>query len=188
MDIALSMENYERELIRACLRKERAAQKELYEAFHGKMLGVCMRYAIDREQARDILNEGFIKVFKNLNRYKIGTSLESWIRRIMINTAIDCYRKNVRHRTEDIEHARAEVSKEADAVSRCSAKEILAMVQQLPPSYRTVFNLYAIEGFSHKEVAKKMGISESTSRSNLVKARNKLKDLLKAKQAYEYGK
>jgi len=113
-----------------------------------------------------------------LHRYKIGTSLEGWIRRIMINTSIDFYRKAIRHRTEDIEHVQHKSSSDEDAISRYSAKEILSLIQKLPPSYRAVFNLYAIEGYSHREVSVKLGISESTSRSNLVKARTKLKAYL----------
>lgn len=178
MEFAITMADRETQLIQGCLREERWAQKELYESYYGKMLGVCMRYASNSDDARDILNEGFIKVFRYLHRYQLGTSLDSWIRRIMINTAIDCYRKEMRHRTEDIEHARHTASEEADVISQYSAKELMAVIQQLPPSYRAVFNLYAIEGFSHKEVADTLGITESTSRSNLVKARSKLKAML----------
>jgi RNA polymerase sigma-70 factor (ECF subfamily) len=165
-------------MVQGCLNEERWAQKKMYESHYGKMMGVCLRYSNNREDAKDIINEGFIKVFRYLHRYKIGTSLEGWIRRIMINTAIDFYRKEVRHRTEDIDNAYGASSKEADAISRYSAKEILQVIQKLPPSYRAVFNLYAIEGFSHREVAQQLGISESTSRSNLVKVRTKLKSLL----------
>lgn len=178
MDLALIMTDRETQLIEGCLRGERWAQKELYEAFYGKMLVVCMRYASQPEDARDILNEGYIKVFRYLARYQIGTSLECWIRRIMINTAIDFYRKQLRHRTEDIDNARHTASEEADVISQYTAKELMAVIQQLPPSYRTVFNLYAIEGFSHKEIGDMLGITESTSRSNLVKARTKLKAML----------
>ncbi len=169
----------EARLINGCLAEERWAQKKLYETYYGRMMGVSLRYSNNSEDAKDILNEGFIKVFRYLHKYKIGTSLNSWIRRIMINTAIDYYRKELRHRTEDIEYAYGASSKEEDAISQYSAKEILAVIQQLPPSYRAVFNLYAIEGYSHREVATQLGISESTSRSNLVKARKKLKILLK---------
>ncbi|MCH2043214.1 MAG: RNA polymerase sigma factor [Saprospiraceae bacterium] len=168
----------EQAMVEGCLAEERWAQKALYESFYGKMMGVCLRYSNNYEDARDILNEGFIKVFRYLHRYKIGTSLSSWIRRIMINTAIDYYRKAIRHRTEDLEQAYHKSCPSADALSQYSVKEIMAVIQKLPPSYRAVFNLYAIEGFSHKEVAATLGISESTSRSNLVKARNKLKKLL----------
>ncbi len=165
-------------LIAGCLAEERWAQKELYEKHYGKMMGVCLRYSNNTEDAKDIINEGFIKVFRYLHRYKVGTSLEGWIRRIMINTSIDFYRKAIRHRTEDIEYAEHTTVSGEDPISSYSAKEILSLIQKLPPSYRAVFNLYAIEGYSHREVAVKLGISESTSRSNLVKARSKLKVLL----------
>lgn len=168
----------EAKLIDGCLAEERWAQKEMYEKHYGKMMGICLRYSNNSEDAKDILNEGFIKVFRYLHRYKIGTSLEGWIRRIMINTSIDFYRKAIRHRTEDIEYAANTTATGEDAISNYSAKEILSVIQTLPPSYRAVFNLYAIEGYSHREVATQLGISESTSRSNLVKARAKLKILL----------
>lgn len=168
----------ERDLIRACVRKERWAQKVLYEEYYSIMLGVCLRYSNNEEDAQDILHEGFIKVFNNVRKYQTGTSLSAWIRRIMVNTAIDFYRKNIRRRTEDIEQAHTLSTHEADAISRCSEKEILQAVQKLTPAYRTVFNLYVIEGYSHKEIGDLLNISESTSRSNLVKARIKLRDLL----------
>lgn len=173
-----SMDNTEQSLIEACLANERWAQKQLYESHYPKMMGICMRYAKDNNEAKDIANEGFIKVFRYLHKYKVGTSLESWIRRIIVNTCIDQYRKSVRHRTEDIEHIKYHKSCSPDPISNFSAQEIMAVIQQLPTSYRTVFNLFAIEGYSHKEVAKQLGITESTSRSNLVKARSKLKKML----------
>jgi RNA polymerase sigma-70 factor (ECF subfamily) len=169
----------EASLITACINEERWAQKELYEKFFGKMMGVCLRYSNNGEDAKDILNEGFVKVFRYLHRYKVGTSLNGWVRRIMINTSIDFYRKSIRHRTEDLDYAVNTKSTNEDPISNYSAKEILALIQKLPPSYRAVFNLYAIEGYSHREVGQQLGISESTSRSNLVKARSKLKVMLK---------
>lgn len=178
MHIALPAEYNERDLIKACVRKERWAQKALYEEFYSSMLGVCLRYSNNQDDALDILHEGFIKVFGNIRKYQTGTSLSAWIRRIMVNTAIDFYRKNIRRRTEDIEQAHSLSTDEADAISRCSEKEILAAIQQLTPAYRTVFNLYVVEGYSHKEVGDLLNISESTSRSNLVKARIKLKEIL----------
>lgn len=171
-------------LIAGCLKEERWAQKKLYESFYQTMMGVCLRYANNKEDARDILDEGFIKVFRNLGRYQVGTSLEAWIRRIVINTCIDFYRKAIRHRTEDMEQARHEASKQEDAVSKCSAEDIMKAVQELPASYRAVFNLYAIEGYSHREIGELLGITESTSRSNLVKARMKLQDMLAARKIY----
>ncbi len=186
MDIALSLKKQESNLIQACVNKERWAQRELYESYYNKMVGVCMRYANNQDDARDIVHEGFIKVFRNIHKYKPGTSLGAWIRRIMINTSIDYYRKAIRRRTEDLDQAQYKTSGEIDPISICSAKEIMESVQQLSPAYRAVFNLYAIEGFSHKEIAKQLGISESTSRSNLVKARTKLKLMLSSKYPH-YG-
>ncbi len=185
MDIVFPIENEETNLIQACARKERWAQKVLYENFYGKMMGVCLRYSNNSEDALDILHEGFIKVFRHIGRYQPGTSLNAWIRRIMVNTAIDFYRKNIRRRTEDLDTAYDISTKDADAVSRATEQEILEAVQELSPAYRTVFNLYVIEGFSHKEIGQALDITESTSRSNLVKARMKLKDALSAK--FDYG-
>lgn len=181
MDIALKLEGREKDFIRACIRRERWAQQKLYEEYYGRMMGVCLRYASNRDDALDILHDGFMKVFKNIEKYQPGTSLNSWIRRIMVNTSIDFYRKKIRRRTEDIEQAFQVSINTADAISQCTEKEILAAVQQLSPAYRAVFNLYVIEGFSHKEIADILEITESTSRSNLVKARLKLKEALRVR-------
>lgn len=182
MEIALPFNLEERDLIQACVRKERWAQKVLYEEFYSMMMGVCLRYSNNDEDALDILHEGFIKVFKNVSKYQAGTSLTAWIRRIMVNTAIDYYRRSIRRRTEDIEEAYDLRSHSADAVSQCSEKEILDAVQSLSPAYRAVFNLYVIEGHSHREIADLLEITESTSRSNLVKARLKLKEILSSRR------
>lgn len=183
MDIALTFTSddlslRESHLIEACLRKERWAQKVLYEEHYPKMMGVCLRYAGNQDEALDIMHEGFIKVFKNLGKYEPGTSLNSWIRRIMVNTAIDYYRKVVRRRTEDIETAYHLSVPDADALSQLTEQEILEAVQALTPAYRAVFNLYILEGYSHREIADLLNITESTSRSNLVKARTKLQEAL----------
>lgn len=177
----MPLENEEKGWIQACVRRERWAQKVLYEEYYSKMMGVCLRYANDEEEALDIMHEGFIKVFKHISKYQPGTSLSAWIRRIMVNTSIDYYRKNMRRRTEDIEQAYDLSATDADAISQCSEQEILAAIQELTPAYRTVFNLYVIEGYSHREIADLMDITESTSRSNLVKARLKLKETLSAR-------
>ncbi len=178
MDIALHLQQEERDLIKACIQKERWAQRVLYEEYYGKMMSVCLRYANNEDDALDILHEGFIKVFNHIVRYQPGTSLQAWMRRIMVNTAIDFYRKSIRRRVDDIEQAYDLSSHEADAISQCGEQEILEAIQQLSPAYRTVFNLYAIEGYSHREIADMLEITESTSRSNLVKARIKLKEIL----------
>lgn len=168
----------EQVLVQGCLREERWAQKKLYETYYPKMMGVCMRYAANREEARDVLNEGYIKVFNHLEKYNIGTSLEAWIKRIMVNTAIDYYRRTSRHRNEDIDTAYNYNAEDEDAISHCSAEEIMSVIQKLSPSYRAVFNLFAIEGYNHKEISEMLDINESTSRSNLVKARVKLQRML----------
>jgi RNA polymerase sigma-70 factor (ECF subfamily) len=178
MDFVLKVEHEEHDFIAACVRQEKWAQKQLYMDHYGSMMGVCLRYAGDQDEALDILHEGFIKVFKNIVKYNSGTSLSAWIRRIMINTSIDYYRKKSRRRTENIEQAYNVSSLGADAISQFTEKEILAAIQKLSPAYRTVFNMYVLEGYSHKEIADRLNISESTSRSNLVKARLKLKGLI----------
>ncbi len=181
MEFSLNIHQSEQDFIQACVRHEEWAQRKLYEETYPVMFAMCMRYASDRDEALDILHDGFIKVFRYIGKYEIGTSLTSWMRRIMINTAIDHYRKKDRLRTEDIHSAYNLRSVDPDVISELSAKEIVSALQFLTPAYRTVFNLYVIEGFSHKEIAHKMKISESTSRSNLVKARNKLKSILAGK-------
>lgn len=169
---------HEDEIIQGCLNGGRKYQKLLYERYYGSMMVVCMRYTNDREEARDVLHEGFMKVFKNLTKYSEGTNLGAWIRRIMINTAIDHYRKSSkRPNLVEINNAIHETDVQ-DVVSDMSADEILGMVQKLSPAYRTVFNLYVIEGHSHKEVGKLLGISEGTSKSNLAKARAKLQQMI----------
>ncbi len=185
MDIALGSTYYdETEVVTACTRGERWAQKVLYEAHFSMLLPVCGRYASNSSEAMDLLHEAFIKIFKNINRYEPNTSLGGWMRRLTVNTCIDTYRKEVRRRTEDIDTTFDLSSDEADAVSQCSEQEILAAIQQLSPVYRTIFNLYAIEGFSHREIGEQLGITESTSRSNLVKARQRLKTLLVTVEPY----
>ena len=171
----------------ACMRNERWAQELLYKDFYSSMMPLCQRYATNKEDALDIMHEGFIKVFKHIHKYQPGTSLNAWIKRIMINTAIDFYRKAVRRRTEDLDKAYNVSSKDPSVINLLAAEEIIECLQELTPSYRSIFNLYILEGYSHREIAEKLGISESTSRSNLVKARAKLKALLSAKSV-EYAR
>jgi len=188
MDIALSISNNEHYIIRACIRKERWAQQMLYEEFYSPLIAICLRYTRHDDEAMDLLHESFIKIFRSIHKYQPGTSLGAWMRRITVNTAIDYFRRNTRRRTEDIDLAFDLRSPDADAVSQCTEQEILAAVQQLTPAYRTVFNLYVIEGYSHREIADQLAITESTSRSNLVKARAKLQDMLHEKHYSGQGK
>lgn len=183
MEITLSVKEKEQEFIQACVKEEEWAQKKIYEDYYSSMYPVCLRYAVDDDEALDILHEGFIKVFRHISKYTIGTSLSAWIRRVMVNTSIDYYRKKTRRRTENLDNARGASQNDPGPVSQMAAEEIIASLQQLSPAYRAVFNLYVIEGFSHREIGEQLGITESTSRSNLVKARTKLKNLLIAKGA-----
>lgn len=169
------------ELIAGCLEGNRTAQRKLYEHFYPTMMGVCCRYAGSRTEASEILNAGFLKVFRNLKKFdpEVGV-LEAWIRRIIVNTAIDYYRKEVRReKTKTIDGSVHQIrSLEQSAFESLSCDEIMACVQQLSPAYRTVFNLYVIEGYSHVEIAKRLKISEGTSKSNLAKARMRLQHML----------
>lgn len=172
----------ESELISGCVKQDRTCQKLLYEQFYGKMMAVCIRYAKNRDEAKDILNEGFMKVFTNLRNFGSTGSFEGWIRRIIVNTAIDHLRKN-RHEyliVNTVYADQAAVSKademdEEDIFRNISQEDIIHAIQELSPAYRTVFNLFVMEEFTHKEIAEKLDISEGTSKSNLSKAKFNLK-------------
>ena len=180
IDIAYSEDDF----IKACINKESWALKKLYEEFYPSIYPVCLRYANCETDALDILHDGFIKVFKNISKYEVGTSLGAWIKRIMVNTSIDYYRRESRRRTANIDDVVGVSNEEPDILSKISSEELLECLQQLTPSYRSVFNLYIVEGYSHKEIAEMLQISESTSRSNLVKARSKLREYLYHKVQY----
>ena len=180
MDVIIHINPEEFDLIRACINNERWAQKRLYEDNYSQMMALSLRYAGNSEDALDILHEGFIKVFKNLYKYQPGTSVNAWIRKIIINTAIDFYRKDIKRRSDSLDIAKQISTSIPDAISNLTSEEILKAMQLLPNSYRSVFNMFVIEGYSHKEIAELLGINESTCRSNLVKARTKLKEILLA--------
>jgi len=178
MNIAIHLHSSELDIIQACIQREEWAQQKIYEEYHNVMLGICMRYSASEDEAMDILHEGFIKVFQGIQLYEPGTNLGAWIRRIMVNTSIDCYRKEKRRMTEDLKEANMFAQYTGNPLANISVEEIMVAIQKLTPIYRSVFNLYVIEGFSHREISEQLGITESTSRSNLVKARSKLKELL----------
>lgn len=182
MDFALNLERTETDFVLALSRQERWAQQMLYEQHYGKMMGICLRYAGNKDEALDLLHEGFIKAFQNIKKYRPGTSLSAWIRTIMVNTCIDYYRRSLRRRTEDLDTVYSVSSDAPDMLSKLTEQEILAAVQELSPAYRAVFNLYVIEGYSHKEIGEALDITESTSRSNLVKARIKLQEFFSQKR------
>ena len=166
-------------LIKACQRGEAAAQREVYDRYARRMLAVCMRYIQDDMEAEDVMIGGFMRVFGKLDQYQFAGSFEGWMRKIMVNEALQQVRRNHGlHLETDI----AEVHNDAAVMhtdnNELETQDLLDMVRQLPGGYRTVFNLYAIEGYAHKEIAEQLGISENTSKSQLSRARALLQGYL----------
>lgn len=168
----------EKEIIQGCIEKDKHCQEELFKRYSGKMLALCMRYTRHHLEAEDILQDGFIKVFNKLHTFQGRGSFEGWIRRIMVNTAIKNYRK-LGFKLEQIGlEGSHEGSTKPTVYGEMTEKELINVINTLPDGYRMVFNLYAIEGYKHQEIAKMLNIQESTSRSQLVKARRMLQKKL----------
>ncbi|MFD0793312.1 RNA polymerase sigma factor [Mucilaginibacter litoreus] len=166
------------QLIKDCLNDNRLSQKKLYQLFYGFAIGICLRYANNRYEASEIMNQGFYKVFKNLNKYDTDKPFKAWLGRIMVNTSIDYYRANLKIAyTDELEKAE-HINNTDFADQNLNYNELLAMISTLPRSYRTIFNLYAIEGYTHEEIGEMLNISTGTSKSNLHKAREKLKAMI----------
>ncbi|MEO6682751.1 MAG: RNA polymerase sigma factor [Ginsengibacter sp.] len=166
------------DLIQGCIDGDRQMQKMLYDRFAPKMYGVCLRYAGNENDANDILQEGFIKVFKNLEKFRREGSFEGWVRRIFVNTAIEHYRKRVKlYNVTEVQENTAEDTN-LDALDNLATKDILNVINELSPGYKAVFNMHVIEGYSHKEIADILGITEGTSKSQLARAKGVLKKLL----------
>lgn len=164
------------DLLEGCQRGERRTQELLYKLLASRMLGVCMRYAKDRFEAEDVLQIGFVKVFQKVTEFRGDGSFEGWIRRIMVNTAIEAYRKNQRMlNVVDIEEV-YDAPQETFDMNGLEVRDLMNLIQQLSAGYKLVFNLYAIEGYSHKEIADQLGISEGASKSQLSRARSILKE------------
>ena len=163
----------ETKLIKKCIKGDAKAQQFLFNRFAPKMLGVCLRYAKNKNQAEDVLQEGFIKVFFNLKNFK-GGSLEGWVRKIMVNTSLDEIRKNTKFK-KNISIENINEREKNNILEGLMAQDLLNVIKELPSGYRVVFNLFAIEGYSHKEIAKKLGISEGTSKSQYSRARVSLR-------------
>lgn len=164
----------ERELIIGCLKGDPPSQEALFRRYAGKMMTVSRRYARHHMEAEDILQDAFVKVFKNMNKFQGKGSFEGWIRRIVVNTALKNYQK-LSYQKEDIGTENVvEKSEDPKVYSNLGAEDLLKLVSELPEGYKIVFNLYAIEGYSHKEISELLEIKESTSRSQLVKARKML--------------
>lgn len=165
-----------------CIKGDPRAQRELFEMYAPKMMGVCLRYMKDQMQAEDVLQDGFVKVFTKLHKYEGNGSLEGWVRRIMVNTALDHLRKsnkfNANVSMDDVDY---KVESDADALSDLIEEDLLKLIQDMPDGYKTVFNMFAIEGYSHKEISDQLGISENTSKSQYSRAkaylRTKLEEL-----------
>lgn len=184
MDISVSKSTIASEVIEGCQANKRWAQKAIYEFYYPKMIGTSLRYSNTRDQARDILHEAFIKVFNNFESYNPNRSLDTWIRRIVVNTAIDQFRRNKTRRNADLHEMALLHQHQVSAENESAEEEILACVQALPGKMRTIFNLYVMEGYKHDEIGQFLGIKASTSRSALVKARAHLRKMLKEKGLY----
>jgi len=165
----------ESDLIKGCIAGDRRMQEELYRRFASKMYAVCLRYANNADDAQDLLQEGFIKVYRNLHRFRAEGSFEGWIRRVFVNTSIEHFRKKSTKMSMVTDKEESNIE-DADitVLQRLAEKDIINIIQELSPGYRTVFNLYVVEGYSHKEIGDLLGISEGTSKSQLARAKGVL--------------
>ena len=168
-----------RSLLKSCMKKDRNSQKELYRLYYAFGMNICLHYSKDKEEAMEILNEGFFKVFENLDKYDTALSFKGWLRRLLINVSIDYYRRYHRNRPvmEIMPQNEPSVSY-STGFDQLALDDLLAMIQQLSPMYRLVFNLYIMEGFKHEEIAEKVGISVGASKSNLSRAKVKLQGMI----------
>ncbi len=166
-------------LIRGCTRRDRASQKALYKHFYSLAMGICSRYSQNREDAKEVLNDGFMKVFTHIRKYDVNRPFTSWFSKILVNTAINHYKKNLKYQLHQELTMAKSLKQEEDVLSGISYQEVLAMVQELPAAYRMVFNLFVIEGYKHREIAQQLGITTGTSKSNLSRAKEHLRVVLK---------
>ena len=173
-------ENLDLRLIESCIRGDRAAQKVLYDRLAPRMFPLCIRYVGDRELAEDILQDGFITLFTRLDSYKGDGSFDGWARKIFITTALmELRKKDALKMSEDLETVRGMKTEVTTQLQNIGYKDLMKMITQLPPGFRTVFNMYTIEGYSHKEIGEILGISETTSRTQLSRAKTWLQNRLK---------
>ncbi len=174
-----SESDLQRRLIEACQKGDEQALKGLYDNYSAKMYAICLRYMGNPDDAKDALQEGFIKIFRNISKYAFTGSFEGWLRRIFVNTSIEQIRKRKFHKDIDDVNIQVPAFASQMQLETMDSKKILELVKELPQGYRTVFNMYCIDGYSHKEIADHLGISESTSKSQLFKGRKLLKEWLK---------
>ena len=172
--------NSDSDILNGCIKGRPGAQRELYEKYSRLLLGICIRYAGNVEEAEDILQEGFVKIFLNIDHFKGEGSLMAWMRRIMINTAITAYHKSLKHRYhDDIQEIREKDLSETEwSDADFTAEELKNIILRMPEGYRMVFNLYAIEGYKHREIAELLNIDENTSKSQYSRARRWLQERL----------
>jgi RNA polymerase sigma-70 factor, ECF subfamily len=176
----------ENELIKGCQKNNRKAQKMLYELHSPVMFGICMRYVKNREDAEDVMIEGFFKVMTNIHQFKGAGSFQGWIRRIMVNESLMFLRKQHNFRMT-VEVSNIEIKSQITIEDELSAQDILNLLEKLPTGYRTVFNLYVLEGFKHREIAEILGISINTSKSQLILAKKRMQSLVKQNQLPDVG-
>ncbi|HCZ37800.1 MAG TPA: RNA polymerase subunit sigma-70 [Cytophagales bacterium] len=175
-------------LIQGCKRNDRDSQRLLYQHYYSYALAICLRYSRSAAEAKEVVNDGFLKVFDKIDRYNVELPFKAWLRKIMINASIDQYRKELKHAHQaPVEQAQLMHSQPV-AVSNLSHDELIALVQKLTPAYRAVFNLYVIDGYTHREIGKLLNIAEGTSKSNLLKARENLRSMLDGMNEMPYGK
>ena len=171
-----------KEIIKGCQKGNPASQKALYDLFAPKMYGVCLQYCKDSTEAEDCLQDGFIKIFTNIKKYKFKGSFEGWVRRIVVNTTIDSFRKKKPETSlEDTMLVKLQSDTIEEKAIEIGEDEIMNIISKLPPKYRIVFNLYVLEGLSHKEIAEALDIAEGTSKSNLSRARSWIKERITEK-------
>lgn len=176
--VELQLRMNEALIIEGCVNKSPVAQRELYNRYSPKMLSVCYRFAVSREDAEDMLQEGFIKVFTQIHSFQHKGAFEGWIRRIVVHTCINVLKRNKKF-NQSVELEQADYATVREAIpSIMQAKQVVECIRLLPIGYRTVLNLYAIEGFSHREISEMMGIEESTSRSQFTRAKAMLEEIL----------
>ena len=167
------------EILKGCIDNDRKCQEVLYHKFSSTMFGVCLGYTKDRDEAKDVLQEGFIKVFKNIKKYNGEGNLEGWIRKIMVNTSIDFYRQRARKNSHvNFDTVPDVLETEYSILETISANEILGLIQQLPDGAKIIFNLYVVEGYTHDEIARILDISEGTSKSQFWRAKKLLQQML----------
>lgn len=168
-----------KKIIKGCRKRRRKSQKELYQMYYAYGMSITLRYADSREEAAEVLNDAFMKVYRNIKDFDLSKPFKPWFRRIVINTAINNFHRNKNyHRLVNTEYSQNGLHREEKIISGISYDEIITMVQELSPAYRTVFNLYVIEGFKHREIADMLDISVGTSKSNLSKAKSNLRSIL----------